>query len=90
MDGTPGQPTPIDAALLMMRLLYAALLASVAVYVVVANVIPFSEGPPPDEAMTLGLAVAGAAFGNGLGAPKADDETKASSTPVRVRVRGRF
>lgn len=63
MDGTPGQPTPMDAALLMMRLLYAALLGSVAVYVVIANVIRFGEGPPPETSATLGLAVAGGVIG---------------------------
>lgn len=71
MDGTPGRPTPIDAALLMMRLLYAALLVSVGVYVVVVHVItlPASPGvrPPPDDMLRLGLA--GVAAVLGLAAP---------------------
>lgn len=67
MDGTPGQPTPIGAALLMMRLLYAALLGSVAIYVVIVNLIPFSEPSTPESSMVLGLAVAAGVLG--LAAP---------------------
>lgn len=71
MDGTPGRPTPIDAALLMMRLLYAALLVSVGVYVVVVHVITLPASPetrpPPDDMLRLTLA--GVAAVLGLGAP---------------------
>lgn len=67
MDGTPGRPTPIDAALLMMRFLYAALLLSVAVYAVVVHVITFPAGAPVDDGLRLALAAAAA--GVGLGAP---------------------
>lgn len=67
MDGTPGQPTPIGAALLMMRLLYAALLASVAIYVVIVHVIPFTAAEAPDPTMTLGLAIVAGVLG--LSAP---------------------
>lgn len=67
MDGTPGRPTPIDAALLMMRFLFAALLLSVAVYAVVVHVINLPAGGPIDASLRLTLALVAA--GLGLGAP---------------------
>lgn len=67
MDGTPGQPTPIGAALLLMRLLYAALLASVVIYVVIVHIIPFTPVLAPDRTMTLALAIVAGVLG--LAAP---------------------
>lgn len=69
-DGTPGQPTPIDAALLMMRFLYAALLISVGVYLVVVHFIVRSESSGQLSATDpLYLGLAGAAGVVGLAAP---------------------
>ena len=86
MDGTPGRPTPIDAALLMMRFLYAALLVSVGVYVVVVHVIPMPAGPetrpPPDDMLRLMLA--GVAAVLGLGAPFARRLLMPARAPVSV------
>lgn len=67
MDGTPGQPTPIDAALLMMRILFAALVASVVVYFVIIHVIARGEVQPVEQALAIGLA--GIAVALGLLAP---------------------
>lgn len=67
MDGTPGQPTPIDAALLMMRMLFAALMGSVVIYVVIIHII--ARGEPTEVEQTLSIGLAGAAVALGLLAP---------------------
>ncbi len=67
MDGTPGQPTPIDAALLMMRMLFAGLVGSVVVYVVIVHLIARGEAVAVDQ--TLAISLAGAAVALGLLAP---------------------
>jgi len=69
MDGTPGQPTPIDAALLMMRLLFAGLMGSVAIYFVIMHII--ARGEPVEVEQTLSIGLAGAAVVLGLLAPVA-------------------
>lgn len=63
LDGTPAQPTPIDAALLMMRILFGALVMSVAVYLVIIHVIARGDPRPLDPTMSMGLAGAAVVLG---------------------------
>lgn len=81
MDGTPGQPTPIDAALLMMRVLFAALVASVLIYAVVVQIIVRGEPVALEPALSMGLA--GAAVALGLLAPLARRVLMPARAPER-------
>jgi len=63
LDGTPGQPTPIDAALLMMRLLYGALIGSVVIYLVFVHMVARRSGTEIDASINLGLATTAAVCG---------------------------
>ncbi len=95
MDGTPGQPTPIDAALLMMRLLFAGLVTSVIVYVVIIHVVV--QGEPAEVEQPLAMSLAGAAVFFGLLAPiarrmlmpeRAPDRPGAGPPPGVISPRG--
>ncbi|MCA9538206.1 MAG: hypothetical protein KC620_04930 [Myxococcales bacterium] len=69
LDGTPGQPTPIDAALLPLRLVHAAMVFSVLVYAVVVHFAIREQGETPVDGPDLMLPLAFAALVAGLAAP---------------------